>query len=546
MEQLMDMGFSRELAAQALAATGGKSTLTATEWILSHRKMESINTTVGPSSRQQQPESNLTKRLRQGEPLESQQEMPAPVVPHSQSPLPLTVAPSGTPGTSGAAAAGMKTPLWSGKNQVPLAERMRPMSVDDIVGQDHLLGPRCILRSLLDNNSLSSIILWGPPGTGKTSLVRSIARSVSFRFVSLSAVSSGVKEVREVLEESKRLQKFGQRTLLFLDEIHRFNKAQQDTFLPYVEAGHIVLIGATTENPSFEINAALLSRCRVLMLNKLQPDHIQKLLERAILDREKGVLLSIKGGSRGDSVKIEEDALRFLSHAADGDARVALNSLEIAGMAAFAAWESNLQRPQMDEWCSSTQCEAVKDALQRSHVLYDKTGDEHYNIISALHKSMRGGDADAAIYWLARMLEGGEGPLYVARRLVRFASEDIGLADPQALVLAVACYQACHFLGMPECNVNLAQCVVYLSLAPKSVIVYNAIVAAQRLVRESEQNEPVPLHLRNAPTQLMKDLGYSKGYIYPPNHVGPVEQEYLPPSLRGHTFLQWDKEGADH
>jgi replication-associated recombination protein RarA len=498
----------------------------------------------------------------------------------------------------------------------------------------------------------------------------------------------------------------------------RFNKAQQDTFLPYVEAGHIVLIGATTENPSFEINAALLSRCRVLMLNKLQPDHIRKLLERAILDREKGVLLSIKGGSRGDAVRIEEDALRFLSHAADGDARVALNSLEIAGMAAFAAWESNLQRPQMDEWCSSTQCEAVqktdmereglpevsglkregsssalvgmvtntwversgsgfgikrlevlkeslrkdnlqnspddytrpfkrfkggkevtaqivvkdrestsssggsggetekdtvgaptttlreiggelarelrdkdgngmigsenkgtlgavgteahgsngsssgagkkekkvivvtlqlvKDALQRSHVLYDKTGDEHYNIISALHKSMRGGDADAAIYWLARMLEGGEGPLYVARRLVRFASEDIGIADPQALVLAVACYQACHFLGMPECNVNLAQCVVYLSLAQKSVIVYNAIVAAQRLVREGEQNEPVPLHLRNAPTQLMKDLGYSKGYIYPPNHVGPVEQEYLPPSLRGHKFLQWDKEGADH
>ncbi|EFJ29181.1 hypothetical protein SELMODRAFT_231444 [Selaginella moellendorffii] len=408
---------------------------------------------------------------------------------------------------------------------------MRPTSVNAILGQDHLLGPRGILKSLLEGDSLASVIFWGPPGTGKTTLARAIASTVSYRFVALSAVTSGVKEVREVLEEAKKAKKYGQRTLLFLDEVHRFNKAQQDAFLPYVEAGHVVFVGATTENPSFEINAALLSRCKVLTMNKLLPEHLEKLIKRAVLDKEKGVIVSA-GISSPEMLRVEDDAVVFLAAAADGDARAALNTLEIAVLAASSS-------KKIDKSVMVVTLADVKDALQRSHVFYDKTGEEHYNIISALHKSMRGGDADASIYWLARMLEGGEGPLYVARRLVRFASEDVGLADPQALPQAIACYQACHFLGMPECNVHLAQCVVYLALAPKSVAVYQAIQAAQQYVREKGQNEPVPLHLRNAPTKLMKDLGYAKGYIYPPSHSGPVEQDYMPSSLRGLKFLRW-------
>lgn len=560
------------------------------------------------------------------------------------------------------------------KSLIPLAERMRPVTVDDIVGQD---APRQILKNLLDNETVPSLILYGPPGTGKTSLARAISRSLpGFRFVGMSAVQCGTKEVRAVLEEAgKQARRLGSRTLLFLDEVHRFNKSQQDLFLPSVEAGTIIFIGATTENPSFEINSALLSRCRVLTLYKLEPEHLRKLLERAIADTERGVLVSLPDcaavfGPGECTIRVEEDALVFLAGAADGDARVALNAIEVATTAAYA--EAKLSRNENKEGIGavptcragtlekissagnatglgkplhgterggngfgSKRLEALienardashtnedyskpfkrfvggkeitslhnparferevvslspgdggKDALslraveqaepierkssnpdaivpdgadvdvsgtpglvvrvtltqareafQRSHILYDKTGEEHYNIISALDKSMRGGDADAAIYWLARMLEGGEGPLYVARRLVRFASEDVGLADPHALGVAVACYQACHFLGMPECNVNLAQCVVYLAEAPKSVVVYRAIEAAQKLIKETQQNEPVPLHLRNAPARLMKDMGYGKGFIYPPGHTGRVE--YMPPSLQGLKFLQW-------
>ncbi|CAM6128218.1 unnamed protein product [Calypogeia fissa] len=567
-----------------------------------------------------------------------------------------------------------KTP--SKKSLAPLAERMRPLTVDEVVGQD---APQQMLRSLLDIEKMPPLILYGPPGTGKTSLARAIARSLSgLRFVGLSAVHSGTKEVRVVLEEaSKQVKRHGLRTLLFLDEVHRFNKAQQDLFLPSVEAGSIIFIGATTENPSFEINAALLSRCTVLTLYKLEPDHLRKVLGRAIADREKGVLASlpdcVSSTGAGDcSIRVEEDALVFLAGAADGDARVALNALEIATTAAYSEAKTLIRTQKNDVIGTVPSCRGgggggverigsvnnlsglgkslyggdrggngfgskrlealienardtshasedyskpfkrfvggkeitplhnparferevvslsqgdganrgaeptdsierklsnpdaivpdgadldvggggpglvvrvtlaqAREAFQRSHILYDKTGEEHYNVISALHKSMRGGDADASIYWLARMLEGGEGPLYVARRLIRFASEDVGLADPHALGVAVACYQACHFLGMPECNVNLAQCVVYLACAPKSVVVYQAIEAAQKLIRETQQNEPVPLHLRNAPTRLMKDMGYGKGYIYPPGHPGRVEQEYMPPSLGGHKFLQW-------
>ncbi|CBI34149.3 unnamed protein product, partial [Vitis vinifera] len=396
---------------------------------------------------------------------------------------------------------------------------MRPRTVDDVVGQDHLLSHKSLLRSAIDSNRLPSIILWGPPGTGKTSIAKAIVNSSSqpssYRFVSLSAVTAGVKDVRDVVEEARKIKVSknmnSKRTLLFVDEVHRFNKSQQDSFLPVIEDGSIVFIGATTENPSFHLITPLLSRCRVLTLNPLQPSHVASLLNRAVADTGRGLAWSVGGAS----IEVSDDAIDFLSSHCDGDARVALNALEISAVTA-----------------------AAREALQSKHLAYDKAGEEHYNLISALHKSMRGSDADASIYWLARMLEGGEEPLYIARRLIRFASEDVGLADPIALVQAVACCQACHFLGMPECNVNLAQCVAYLALAPKSVSVYRAILAAQEVVRESVgQNEGVPLHLRNAPTKLMKELGYGKGYIYPPDNPSSSTQNYLPPSLQGYKFL---------
>ena len=368
-----------------------------------------------------------------------------------------------------------------------------------------------------------------------------------------------VEEARKLIKASKNTIINGKRTrtVLFVDEVHRFNKSQQDSFLPVIEDGSIVFIGATTENPSFHLITPLLSRCRVLTLNPLQPSHVASLLNRAIADTGKGLACSVGGASR---IEVSDDAIDFLSSHCDGDARVALNALEISAVTAAARTPIKKQpvckvegEEQHEDGESSVEINGVgleistvtvsvglddaKEGLQSKHVAYDKAGEEHYNLISALHKSMRGSDADASIYWLARMLEGGEEPLYIARRLIRFASEDVGLADPNALVQAVASYQACHFLGMPECNVNLAQCVAYLAMAPKSVSVYRAILAAEKVVKESVgQNEGVPLHLRNAPTKLMKELGYGKGYIYPPDNPSS-QQSYLPPSLQGYKFL---------
>ncbi|MBA0786287.1 hypothetical protein Gotri_026725 [Gossypium trilobum] len=419
---------------------------------------------------------------------------------------------------------------------------MRPRTVFEVVGQEHILGNNSLLHSAIDRNRIPSIIFWGPPGTGKTSIAKSIINSAQdrsmYRFVSLSAVTCGVKDVRDAVEEARKMRvKNNKRTLLFVDEVHRFNKSQQDSFLPVIEDGSIVFMGATTENPSFHLITPLLSRCRVLTLNPIKPHHIETLLKRSVNDNEKGLSQSV-----GMRVDVKDDAIDFLSMNCDGDARVALNALEIAATTAAARVADN-QLEQNDE--AVVTVDDVKEALQCKHLAYDKAGEEHYNLISALHKSMRGSDADAAIYWLARMLEGGEEPLYIARRLIRFASEDVGLADPLALNQAVACYQACHFLGMPECNVILAQCAAYLALAPKSISVYRAIGAAQKVVRESVgQNEGVPLHLRNAPTKLMKELGYGKDYIYPPDNPSSSTQSYLPPSLLGYKFLDWPDQNS--
>lgn len=411
------------------------------------------------------------------------------------------------------------------KIYAPLADRMRPRTFDEVVGQQELAAPGAPLRSLIESGNIPSLVFWGPPGSGKTTLAKLIASVAGLAFSELSAVTSGLTEVRQVMREAEtRLDFEGKRTVLFIDEIHRFNKAQQDAFLPFVENGTIILIGATTENPSFEVNAALLSRCKVFVLKRLEEDDVRAVVLRALRDTERGL------GAM--PIDMPDDVLQELVVAADGDARVALNALE---------WLVKATPPVRDPKTKKTKkiplkAEDLRSLLQRSHVLYDKTGEEHYNVISALHKSLRGSDADAALYWLGRMLESGDDPLYVARRLVRFASEDVGLADPNALVQAVAGYQAAHFLGMPECNVHLAQVVAYLAKAPKSNALYEAYGRVREDIRRLP-NEPVPLHLRNAPTKLMKQLGYGKGYKYNPAYAEPVEQDYLPGKLKGRTYL---------
>ncbi|MBN1257994.1 MAG: replication-associated recombination protein A [Planctomycetes bacterium] len=404
-------------------------------------------------------------------------------------------------------------------SHAPLADRIRPTTLDEFVGQEELVGKGKLLRRAIESDNINSMLLWGPPGSGKTTLAQVIAHCTRRLFVPFSAVLHGVKDVRRIVEEARQLREMENRgTILFVDEIHRFNKSQQDAFLPHVESGAIILIGATTENPSFEINSPLLSRCRVYTLKALGDKEIASIIDHALADSERGLA--------GMQAVLTEGANELLVNYANGDARIALNALEIAVTGTEPDKKGKREITK----------EIVKEALTSRNIGYDKKGEEYYNLISALHKSLRGSDPQAGLYWLARMIEGGADPLYIARRLVRFASEDIGLADPQALVQAIAAKDAVHFLGFPECDVALAQCVVYLATAPKSNKLYSGISSAKRDV-EQTRNDPVPLHIRNAPTKLMQDSGYGKGYQYDPDaENGFSGQQYLPETLQGRTY----------
>ena len=412
----------------------------------------------------------------------------------------------------------------SGASQ-PLPARLRPRTIDEVVGQQHLLGEGMVLRRIIQQDMVSSMIFWGPPGVGKTTLAHVIANHTRATFIDFSAVTSGIKEIRGVMQQAEDNRRFGEKTIVFVDEIHRFNKAQQDAFLPFVEKGSIILIGATTENPSFEVNGALLSRCKVFVLRGLEEDAIAGLLRRALVDPR---------GFGGQHIQAPAEVLGLIARFANGDARTALSTLEMAVLNGRVEGEVTIVDQQTVEQCTS-----------RKSLLYDKSGEEHYNLISALHKSMRNSDPDAAVYWLARMLEAGEDPLYVARRVLRFASEDVGLADPRALEIAVAAYQACHFIGMPECAVHLSQVVIYLSVAPKSNAAYRAYEDAKKDAL-TQLADPVPLHIRNGVTKLMREVGYGAGYQYAHDTQEKLtDMRCLPDSLLGREYYRPTTQGLE-